>query len=76
MLNNEIVGKPTISSEFDDRNTNEPEVFDGFIPEENFFHEYTEDTLDTILARQKQIINALKKHGQPKYLAVIFYLLF
>ena len=39
------------------------------IPEENFFHQYTEETLDTILARQKQIIDVLKKFDEPKYLA-------
>ena len=69
MLGNEVIGKPTIGSQFDDRNTNEKEVFDGLIPEENFFHQYTEETLDTILARQKQIIDVLKKFDEPKYLA-------
>lgn len=76
MLGDEIIGKPKIGSEFDDRNTNEKEVFDGLIPEENFYHEYTEATLDTILARQKQIINVLKKHGEPKYLADRILLIF
>ena len=76
LLGDEIVGKPKIGSEFDDRNTNEKEVFDGLIPEENFYHEYTEDTLDKILARQKQIIDVLKKHEQPKYLADRILLIF
>lgn len=69
LLGDEIIGKPKIGSEFDDRNTNEKEVWDGKIPEENFYHQYTENTLDKILAQQKQIIDVLKKHGQPKYLA-------
>lgn len=76
MLGDEIIGKPKIGSEFDDRNTNEKEIFDGRIPEENFYHTYTEGTLDTILARQKQIIDVLKKHGQPKYLADRILLIF
>jgi Poxvirus A32 protein len=76
LLNNEIIGKPPVGMEFDDKNTNEKEIFDGLIPEENFFHQYTEETLDTILARQKQIINALKKHNQPKYLADRILLIF
>jgi hypothetical protein len=76
LLGDEIIGKPKIGSEFDDRNTNEKEVWDGKIPEENFYHEYTEDTLDKILARQKQIIDVLKKHEQPKYLADRILLIF
>ena len=76
MLGDEIIGKPTIGSQFDDRNTNEKEVFDGLIPEENFFHQYNEATLDTILARQKQIIDVLKKNDEPKYLADRILLIF
>lgn len=76
LLGDEIIGKPKIGSEFDDRNTNEKEVWDGKIPEENFYHQYTEDTLDKILSRQKQIIDVLKKHNQPKYLADRLLLIF
>lgn len=51
-------------------NTNEQaEEFDGRIPEENFFHNYTEADLETILTRQKTIIDGLKKNKKPKFLA-------
>lgn len=76
MLGDEIIGKPSISSELADRNTNEKEIFDGFIPEENFYHQYSEETLDNILARQKQVIDVLKKNDEPKYLADRILLIF
>lgn len=51
-------------------NTNEQgEEFDGIIPEENFFHNYTEADLEKILVRQKTIIDGLKKNKKPKFLA-------
>jgi hypothetical protein len=34
------------------------------IPEENFYHQYTENTLDIILARQKQILDKFEKGGK------------
>jgi len=73
---NEIVGKPNISTELEGRNTNQQEVFDGKIPEENFYHEYCEEDLSKILTRQKQVIDALKKHNKPKYLADRILLIF
>jgi len=76
VLHNEIVGKPTIGSELDNRNTNEKEEFDGKIPEENFHHVYDDDDLDKILKRQKELIDVLKKNGQPKYLADRILLIF
>ena len=65
----QIVQAPPIAHEFDNANTNEKEVFDGKIPEGNFYHQYTERDLEKILSEQKKIIDALKKHKQPKYLA-------
>lgn len=65
----QVVQDPPLGIEFDRRNTNEEEEFDGKIPEENFFHIYTDKELELILDRQKAEIDALKKHGQPKYLA-------
>ena len=76
VLNNEIVGKPQISSELEHRNTNEKEEFDGKIPEDNFYHHYTEEDLDKILIRQKNLIDVLKKHDKPKYLADRILLIF
>lgn len=76
MLNDEIVGKPNISSELENRNTNQQEVFDGKIPEGNFYHVYSEEDLEKILTQQKKIIDALKKHNQPKYLADRILLIF
>lgn len=69
-FNDEIVQKPPISHDFDGvKNTNEKELFDGKIPEGNFYDEYADDALERILTNQRHIIKALKKHGQPKYLA-------
>ena len=64
-----IVQDPPLGREFDTANTNKHEEFDGIIPEENFYHQYTENDLERILSSQKQIVDALKKHDQPKYLA-------
>lgn len=76
LLGKEIVGKPPIGTEFDHRNTNEQEKFDAKIPEENFYHNYTERDLDKILSTQKQVIDALKKQDEPKYLADRILLIF
>jgi hypothetical protein len=66
---NQIVQDPPIGHEFDGANTNEKDDFDGKIPESNFYYDYTEDDFNQILVRQQNVINALEKHGQPKYLA-------
>lgn len=67
---NQVVQDAPVGHELEEAsNTNEKEVFDGLIPEENFYHQYTEEDLEKILTRQKHIIDALKKHGEPKYLA-------
>lgn len=71
----QIVQDPPLGHEFDS-NTNAKEEFDGKIPEENFFHQYTEQDLEKILTQQKHIVDALKKHGQPKYLADRILLIF
>ena len=43
--------------------------FDGLIPEENFFDDYDDETFRGIMEEQKSLINLLKAHGKPKYLA-------
>ncbi len=75
-MRDKIIGDPPIGSEFDSANTNKKEEFDGKIPPENFHVQYTEDDLNKILTRQKHIIDALKKHNQPKYLADRLLLIF
>jgi len=65
----QIVGDPPISSEFDSYDTNEKEIWDGRIPEENFRDEYTQDDFVQILAEKKKIIEALEKHDMTKYIA-------
>ncbi len=72
----QIVQDPPLGTEFEEINTNEVEEFDGKIPEENFYYDYTEDDLDRILTAQKHIVDALKRHGQPKYLADRILLIF
>lgn len=76
IFKDKVVQDPPLSQEFMDVNTNEKEEFDGKIPEENFYHEYTEDDLEKILRRQKHMIDALKKHQKPKYLADRILLIF
>lgn len=71
-----IVQDAPLGAQFDNTNTNKKEEFDGRIPEENFFHEYHDDDLNMILRRQKAIVDALQKHGQPKYLADRILLIF
>ncbi len=65
----QIVQAPPIGHEFDGTNTNKKDDFDGKIPEENFYHIFQESDLERILSEQKKVIDALKKHNQPKYLA-------
>jgi hypothetical protein len=45
------------------------EKFDARIPEKNFITEYTPKKLDDILDEQNSMIEFLKEHDQPKYLA-------
>lgn len=71
-----IIQDAPLGSEFDNINTNKIEEFDGRIPEENFYHKYTEDDLEKLLSRQKAIVDALQKHNKPKYLADRILLIF
>jgi hypothetical protein len=43
--------------------------FDGKIPEEHFFDKYDDAKFMEIMEEQMDLIKALKKHDQPKYLA-------
>ena len=71
-----IIQDAPLGSEFDNVNSNKIEEFDGKIPEENFYHKYTEDDLEKILNRQKGVVDALKKHNKPKFLADRILLIF
>ena len=42
---------------------------DGFIGEENFFDDYNDEHFRGVMEEQKSLINLLKSHGRPKYLA-------
>ena len=65
----EIVEAPPISAELENKITNSDEDFDGTIPEEHYFNDYDDETFQGIMEEQLSMIKALKKHGQPKYLA-------
>lgn len=43
--------------------------YTGYIPEEHFFSEYSDDTFKEIMDEQMNMIRTLKKAGAPKYLA-------
>jgi hypothetical protein len=43
--------------------------FDGKIGEDCFFDSYTDDGFEQLLVEQKNLINLLKAHNKPKYLA-------
>lgn len=43
--------------------------FDGLIGEENFFDDYNDEHFRGVMEEQKSLINLLKSHGKPKYLA-------
>jgi len=43
--------------------------FDGKIPEECFYSDYDEETLQEIMDEQMKIVKLLKKHGKSKHLA-------
>lgn len=73
VFKHQIVQPPPLGNDFDQ---DEKEEFDGKIPEENFYYSYDEDDLNKVLAQQLKIINALEKHGQPKYLADRILLIF
>lgn len=45
------------------------EDFDGKIPEEYFFSDYDESTLQEIMDEQMKVVKLLKKHKQSKHLA-------
>ena len=69
-MSGKIVQDPPLGMEFAENiNTNLKEDFDGKIPEECFHHVYTHEELNQILKKKKEVIDALKKHGQPKYIA-------
>ena len=42
---------------------------DGLIGEENFFDDYNDEHFRGVMEEQKSLINLLKSHGRPKYLA-------
>ncbi len=65
----QIVQDPPIGMDFDGINTNQQDDYDGKIPEECFYHQYSHQDLNDILTKKKTMIDALKKHNQPKYLA-------
>ena len=48
---------------------NKKEWFDPKIPEEHFIIDYDDTVLAKIMEEQKGVIDLLKKHGKPKYLA-------
>lgn len=48
---------------------NKKEWFDPKIPEEHFFTSYKDEDLTSIMEEQKNLIDLLKKHDKPKYLA-------
>ena len=48
---------------------NKKEWFDPKIPEEHFIIDYDDTTLANIMSEQKGVIDLLKQHGKPKYLA-------
>lgn len=43
--------------------------FDGRIPEDNFFSDYSDDKFAEIMNEQMEMIKLLKKHNKPKYMA-------
>lgn len=67
-----IVQDAPLGAQFDEANSNRKEEFDGKIPESNFYHSYSDEDLEKILTRQKGVVDALKKHDKPKFLAVIY----
>lgn len=68
-LISKIVADPPVNLNFDDVISNEKEVFDGKIPEENFYYNYTHQDLTEILDKKMDMINVLEAHDEPKFLA-------
>ena len=85
-VKNKVVGPPKSGGELEGlltlnllaggRNREENGEFDARIPEDNFMHEYDEETLKTLLSSQQAMIDLLKKHGQTKHTANRMLLLF
>jgi hypothetical protein len=71
-----IVQDAPLGAQFDEANSNRKEEFDGKIPESNFYHSYSDEDLEKILTRQKGVVDALKKHDKPKFLADRILLIF
>jgi hypothetical protein len=65
---NTVVEEASIQGEFDFVPPLQRD-FDGKIPEEHFFSEYTEETLEEIMDEQMKLVKLLKKHDQSKHLA-------
>lgn len=63
----DIIGKPPTG--IDIEKINDGERFTGYIPEEHFYTDYDDDTFRSIMEEQKSLIDALKAHGKPKFLA-------
>lgn len=69
MKRGEIVQAPPQGYELGRLQSDSDPEFDGKIPEEMFFTEYSVDDLKSFMDQQKAVIQALKKHGQSKHLA-------
>ena len=50
--------------------------FDGLIGEENFFDDYNDEHFRGVMEEQKSLINLLKSHGRPKYLANVIAIIY
>jgi len=63
-----IVEKPSPESAFEGLISTAP-LLDKKIPEDNFFSDYDEDGLRSIMEEQMMIVRLLKEHGKSKHLA-------
>lgn len=63
-----IVEKPSPESAFEGLISTAP-LLDKRIPEENFFSDYDEEGLRSIMDEQMTIVRLLKEHGKSKHLA-------
>lgn len=63
-----IVEKPSPESAFEGLISTAP-LLDKRIPEENFYSDYNEDGLRSIMEEQMSIVRLLKEHGKSKHLA-------
>ena len=66
---NEVVPYRTAGNEFDGLVNPYDESFDGKIPEECFFSEYTPHSLEKIANEQMTMVKLLKKYDKSKHLA-------